>query len=142
MNFNNNTRLLVVAAHPDDEVLGCGGTILKAKEAGATVAVLFLGEGISARFPIGKYDSQKFKNQTQQRIKENAEKKRIKREGIERRKKELEKNGVIQGYRASIDVSFLGYRYYKSYINFLNTNRLKELQQFCLEHLRFQELDQ
>ena len=70
MNFNNNTRLLVVAAHPDDEVLGCGGTILKAKEAGATVAVLFLGEGISARFPIGKYDSQKFKDQTQQRIKE------------------------------------------------------------------------
>ena len=48
--------------------------------------------------------------------------------------KNLEKNKVIQGYRASIDVSSLGYRYYKSYLNLLNTDRLKELQQFCLEH--------
>ena len=38
------------------------------------------------------------------------------------------------GYRALIDVSFLGYRYYKSYINLLNTTRLQELDQFCLEH--------
>ena len=46
----------------------------------------------------------------------------------------MEKNKVIQGYRALIDVSFLGYRYYKSYINLLNTDRLQELQQFCLQH--------
>ena len=70
MQFNKKDKILIIAAHPDDEVLGCGGTILKAKEAGATVAVLFLGEGISARFPIDKYDSQKFKDQTLQRIKE------------------------------------------------------------------------
>ena len=48
--------------------------------------------------------------------------------------KKLENNKVIQGYRALIDVSFLGYRYYKSYINLLNTDRLQELQQFCLQH--------
>lgn len=48
--------------------------------------------------------------------------------------KKLEKNKVIQGYRALIDVSFLGYRYYKSYINLLNTERLPELEQFCLQH--------
>lgn len=48
--------------------------------------------------------------------------------------KKLEKNNIIQGYRALIDVSLLGYRYYKSYINLLNTERLLELQQFCLQH--------
>jgi len=48
--------------------------------------------------------------------------------------KKLEKNKIIQGYRALIDVSFLGYRYYKSYINLLNTERLQELEQFCLQH--------
>ena len=70
MNFNNNTRLLIVAAHPDDEVLGCGGTILKAKEAGASVAVLFLGEGISARFSANEYENQEFKDQTKKRTEE------------------------------------------------------------------------
>ena len=48
--------------------------------------------------------------------------------------KKLERLGVIQGYRALIDVSFLSYRYYKSYINLLNTNRLGELETFCSYH--------
>jgi len=48
--------------------------------------------------------------------------------------KKLEKNGIIQGYRALIDVSFLGYRYYKAYINLLNTEKLKELESFCAQH--------
>lgn len=48
--------------------------------------------------------------------------------------KKLEKNKITQGYRALINVSFLGYRYYKSYINLLNTERLQELEQFCLQH--------
>lgn len=48
--------------------------------------------------------------------------------------KKLEKTGVIQGYRALIDVSFLGYRYYKSYINLRNTDKLKELEAFCAQH--------
>ena len=48
--------------------------------------------------------------------------------------KKLEKNKIILGYKALIDVSFLGYRYYKAYINLTNTNKLKELHQFCLQH--------
>ena len=41
--------VLVVAAHPDDEALGCGGTIAKLAGAGATVCVAFIADGISAR---------------------------------------------------------------------------------------------
>ena len=48
--------------------------------------------------------------------------------------KQLEKYGIIQGYRALIDVSFLGYRYYKAYLNFTHTNRTKELEEFCKQH--------
>lgn len=45
-----NGKILVIAAHPDDEVLGCGGTIAKSAAQGATVKVLVLGEGATSRF--------------------------------------------------------------------------------------------
>ena len=67
MFFSAESRILVVAAHPDDEVLGCGGTILKAVNQGAMVSIMFLGEGISARFPVGEYQSKEFKTQTKKR---------------------------------------------------------------------------
>lgn len=41
-------RLLVIAPHPDDEVLGCGGLLHKAKAAGAEVYVQFLTVGDTA----------------------------------------------------------------------------------------------
>ena len=41
--------VLVVAAHPDDEVLGCGATIAKLTATGEVVDVLILGEGATAR---------------------------------------------------------------------------------------------
>jgi len=41
--------LLVVAAHPDDEVLGCGGTIARLAQQQAQVSVLFVADGVSAR---------------------------------------------------------------------------------------------
>lgn len=64
MNLNKGSKLLVVAAHPDDEILGCGGTLAKAIALGVEVAVLFLGEGVSARFPIDRYENEEFHNQT------------------------------------------------------------------------------
>ena len=65
--FDRNTRLLVVAAHPDDEILACGGTLARALSEGAEVCVLFLGEGVSARFPFGSYDSEKFREESNHR---------------------------------------------------------------------------
>jgi LmbE family N-acetylglucosaminyl deacetylase len=41
--------ILVVAAHPDDEVLGCGGTIAGLAAGGHEVHIAVLGEGISSR---------------------------------------------------------------------------------------------
>jgi LmbE family N-acetylglucosaminyl deacetylase len=41
--------ILVVAAHPDDEVLGCGGTIARHADAGDLVRVLIVAEGATSR---------------------------------------------------------------------------------------------
>jgi LmbE family N-acetylglucosaminyl deacetylase len=43
-------RILVVAAHPDDEVLGCGGTLAYHARRGAEIEVLILGEGVTSRY--------------------------------------------------------------------------------------------
>jgi N-acetylglucosamine malate deacetylase 1 len=42
-------RVLCVAAHPDDEVLGAGATMATMAAAGAEVHALVLGEGVGAR---------------------------------------------------------------------------------------------
>ncbi|NEO93931.1 MAG: PIG-L family deacetylase, partial [Moorea sp. SIO3G5] len=42
-------KVLVVAAHPDDEVLGCGATIAKHGKQGDVVHSLILAEGATSR---------------------------------------------------------------------------------------------
>lgn len=41
--------ILVIAAHPDDEVLGCGGTIARHGDAGDQVHILIIAEGATSR---------------------------------------------------------------------------------------------
>lgn len=53
-----NERLLVIAPHPDDEVIGCGGLIKKIKENGGKVFVLFLTNGDTKDFSKEGYSSQ------------------------------------------------------------------------------------
>lgn len=43
-------NVLVLAAHPDDEVLGCGGTVAKLSSEGHEVHFAILGEGITSRY--------------------------------------------------------------------------------------------
>jgi LmbE family N-acetylglucosaminyl deacetylase len=42
-------NVLVIAAHPDDEVLGCGGTIARLAAEGANVSILILANGLTSR---------------------------------------------------------------------------------------------
>jgi N-acetylglucosamine malate deacetylase 1 len=41
--------VLVVAAHPDDEVLGCGGAIARHADRGDAVEIAFIADGVNAR---------------------------------------------------------------------------------------------
>lgn len=43
-------RTLVIAAHPDDEVLGCGGTVARLVQEGTEVYIAIIGEGITSRY--------------------------------------------------------------------------------------------
>lgn len=43
------TKILIVAAHPDDEILGCAGTVARMVKEGAEAYILILGEGPTSR---------------------------------------------------------------------------------------------
>ena len=54
-------KVLIIVAHPDDEVLGCGGYLSKYKNS-KEFKVIFIGEGTSCRFPKKNLTS-KIKNE-------------------------------------------------------------------------------
>ena len=54
---------LIIAAHPDDEIIGCGGTIAKLINEGQKIFILFMAEGVTARFEKNQIDSIKAKKE-------------------------------------------------------------------------------
>lgn len=49
MTSTSKKRILIVVAHPDDEILGCGGTMARHSSRGDDVFVVILGEGVTSR---------------------------------------------------------------------------------------------
>ena len=54
MNYHEQKNILVIASHPDDEILGCGGSIDKYSKLGYRINTLIFGSGI---------DSEEFKKE-------------------------------------------------------------------------------
>jgi N-acetylglucosamine malate deacetylase 1 len=50
--------ILVIAAHPDDETLGCGGAMARLAREGKAVHVAFVADGVGSRIPSGLPDPQ------------------------------------------------------------------------------------
>lgn len=61
--------LLVVAAHPDDEVLGCGGTLAKLVKEGASIHVAFMADGVTSRTELSDQSINELKIRRQAAIK-------------------------------------------------------------------------
>ena len=64
-------RVLIVVAHPDDEVLGCGGTIAKHIKNKDKVKLIYTHEGCSSRYKIDRDENtiQKIENEIKKREK-------------------------------------------------------------------------
>ena len=66
-------KILVVVAHPDDEVLGCGGTIARLSSEGHRVYVLILSRGITSRYDAKTDDVRKKQQAQMKRLESQAQ---------------------------------------------------------------------
>lgn len=66
-------NVLVVAAHPDDEVLGCGATIARYAREGHSIFLLVLGEGMTSRYARREEADFKLVEKLQEKAKKVAE---------------------------------------------------------------------
>ncbi len=87
-------EILVIAAHPDDEILGCGATMAKHAAAGDHVTLVLVADGVTSR----TYDPD--------RLVSRQEELELNRQGLERRTKEACQAATILGLKKE-DVVFL-----------------------------------
>jgi LmbE family N-acetylglucosaminyl deacetylase len=58
--FTNKNKILVIAAHPDDEILGCGATLSRAiKEYKANVQCVFVTDSTGTRYKVDSIEYKK-----------------------------------------------------------------------------------
>ena len=62
-------------------------------------------------------------------------------ETVSYRIKQFEKKGIIQGYRALIDVYKIGYEFYKTEIRLSNYEKIEEIFEFCHKHPNIYQVD-
>lgn len=82
-------KILVIAAHPDDEILGMGGTLLKHSLKGDKIEVAFMATGITSR------RSSKYHNSSKYEIDDNALQK-MQKEIKELRKDALKASKILK----------------------------------------------
>ncbi len=70
-----------------------------------------------------------------------SEKIKMTPEAISHRIKQLQKKGIIQGYRAMIDVSKLGYEFYKAEIRLSSYDQIDKIFDFCYSHPNIYQVD-
>ncbi len=49
-------KILIICAHPDDDILGCGGVISRYLSQGKSIRIIFIAEGSSCRFEANQLD--------------------------------------------------------------------------------------
>ena len=54
-NCSDSKKVAVIMAHPDDEVLGCGGSLARLSRSGASVHIFILATGLTSRGPADKF---------------------------------------------------------------------------------------
>ena len=67
--FDKFKKFLIVVAHPDDDILGCGGTLRKLSRLKKNIRVIFIAEGSSCRFKNYKKFKKKINETINQREK-------------------------------------------------------------------------
>src|SRR5271157_3303542 len=76
--MRDTNSVLVVVAHPDDEVLGCGGTMARLAQEGHEVRVAILAEGMTSRSPQREQADPKQLHHLHQQARQAADKLHVK----------------------------------------------------------------
>jgi len=100
-------KVLIVAPHPDDEIIGCGGIISRIKEEGGKVYVLFLTNGTTVDFSNGG------------------------RSTVRERRKEVESVARYMGYD-DYDIVFGGNEYHLRLDNLPRVDLISKIEKDCV----------